>query len=318
MYGEKQKFNSQRIITDTSVYKLHYFHGEKVTGTPVFVIPPHAGRHGNITQRLIDRCVKQGRPVYAYELKSATQETKSTSIQDLVRILHTCCLYIGEPVDLIGVCQGAWLGALFTARFQDMVKRYVNFVGPINTKTGQENSIEKYMQTPGIIEQHTEIVYRDKCIQKGMNQWFAFSMIDPWETYIGRWCTYAQNLFFNKREAITKWENNESWYDDRQDLAGVWFLQCLAWHFKENRIYNGTFPEILGGDVNLKNITCDVYLFAGGTDLITHHQQVTDMANVVSSKEVYTHIFPNAGHTKAFVGTEELNHFINVFFKGEN
>jgi poly(3-hydroxyalkanoate) synthetase len=318
MYPKKQSFERNKVIVDTPVYKLHTFHGDKASGAPVFVVGPHAGRHVNIVQRLCDTCVQQGRPVYAYELKSANEENKSTTIEDLVRILHTCVIHIGEPVELIGVCQGAWLGGLFIARFPMLATKYANFVGPINTKTGQKNSVEEYMKKPGVIKFHREKFEANGGIQLGSDQWFAFSMLDPWETYVGRFLTQQQNLFFglfnDKTEAIEKWEKNESWYDESHDL-GAWFMEAMEWHFGDNRIYNGAMPQILGEDVNLKNITCPVFLFGGGTDLITHWQQVLDMQKVVGSKEIYTHVFPDAGHTKAFVGTEELNHFVKVFFK---
>lgn len=323
MYGEKQSFKSQEVVIETPVYKFHRISGKEATGPPIFVVGPHAGRHANVVQRLCDTCSNQGRPVYTYELKSANEKNKSTTIEDLVRILHTCAIHIGEPVELIGVCQGAWLGALFTARFPMMVTKYVNFVGPINTKTGQDNSIEKYMQRPSIIEYHQKKFDANGGIQFGSDQWFAFSMLDPYETYAGRWCTQQQNLFFDAffpskktEENVKKWDKNNSWYDEHQDL-GAWFMETMEWHFMDNRIYNGTMPPILGGDVNLKNIKCPVYLFAGGADNITSTRQVLDMANVVGSTEIHSEIFEKDGHTNAFNREESLNKFCEVFFKGE-
>jgi len=323
MYPEKQEFKSQRVLIDNIFFKLHAFHGDDATGHPIFIVPPHAGRHGNIVQRLAETCVKQKVPVYAYELKTATQENKGLTIEGMVGILHDCVAAIGGSVELIGVCQGAWLGGLFTARFPELVTKYTNFVGPINTKTGEDNSIEKYMETPGVIEYHQKKVDDNDGIQLGSDQWFAFSMINPAETYVGRFLTHQQNLFFDAffptektAKAVAKWEKNESWYDDSMDL-GAWFMEAMKWHFKDNRIYNGTFPPIFGEDVNFKNIKCPVYLFAGGTDLITSIRQVLDMANIVGTDpaDIYTEVFEDAGHTKAFVGTEELKRFVKVYFK---
>ena len=317
MYPKKQSFKSQRVLIDTPFFKLHAFHSGETTGKAVFVVPPHAGRHGNITWKLIEKCVQEGRPVYAYELKSATPKTKGLTIEGMVAILYDCVTVIGDSVELIGVCQGAWLGGLFTARFPWMATKYVNFVGPINTKTGQDNAIEKYMKQPGIIEYHQKKVNENNGVQLGSDQWFAFSMLDPWETYIGRFCTQAQNIFFNKTKAIEKWEHNNSWHDDQQDLAGAGFMEIMEWHFRDNRIYNGTFPKILGGDVNLNRIKCPVYLFAGGTDNITSTRQVLDMAHVVGSAEIHTIIFPDDGHTNAFNREKSLEIFRKMFFENK-
>jgi len=321
MYPKKQSFKSRKVLIDTPFFKLHMCHSEDAIGDSVFIVGPHAGRHVNIVQNLVDTCVAKGGPVYAYELKSATQETKGLTIEGMVAILYDCVKVIGEPVELIGVCQGAWLGALFTARFPEMVTKYVNFVGPINTKTGQDNTIEKYMKQQSVIEYHQKKVDSNNGIQLGSDQWFAFSMLEPWETYIGRFCTQAQNLWFNHffnskktEEKIKKWEHNNSWHDDQQDLAGTWFMEIMEWHFRDNRIYNGTFPKILGGDVNLNRIKCPVFLFAGGVDNITSTRQVLDMAYVVGSTEIQSKIFEDDGHTNAFNRESSLKTFSDTFF----
>jgi poly(3-hydroxyalkanoate) synthetase len=320
MYPEKQSFKRSHVIVDTPTYAFHKFHDDNASGAPIFVVGPHAGRHVNIIQRLVDTCVAEGRPVYSYELKSANDENKSTTIEDLVQILYDCVTLIGEPVDLIGVCQGAWLGGLFAARFPDLVTKYANIVGPINTRTGQDNAIEKYMKHPGIVEYHQKKFDANGGIQKGDDQWFAFSMLDPWETYLGRFFTQQQNLFFglftDKSKAIEKWEHNNSWHDDQQDL-GAWFMEVMKWHFKDNRIYEGTFPKILGEDVNFKNITCPVFLFAGGTDNITSTRQVLDMANIVGSTEIHSVIFEKDGHTNAFNREKSLKIFRKMFFENK-
>lgn len=305
----EQKFKRSRIMIETPVFRFHKF--STGSGTPVFVVPPHAGRHGNISQRIIDTCVNMHKSVYAYELKSATTQTNSTSIDDLICILQQCCQYIGQPVDMVCLCQGAWLGTIYTALFPETITRYFNFAGPINTKTGEDNIIERYCSQASI-NTHKLIVNASYGLQPGNMQWLAFAMVRPDYIFITRWFDLWTHIMTGDEQAIEKWKRNNDWYDSPVNLAGTWFLECLENHFMKNRLYNGTW-NVLGEKVNLKNIACPVYLYAGGADEITNHKQVFDMGNKVSSTDIYCRLFPDAGHTKVFTGKKELKCFAEEF-----
>jgi poly(3-hydroxybutyrate) depolymerase len=312
------KFMRNEVITSNDIYTLHYFPAKKVTRpTPVFVVPPHAGRHGCIAQRMIDTCVANGAHTYTVELHPATYKTKDLSVNGLVRMLFDSQTIINErhgttKVDLIGLCQGAWLSAVYTAKCQKRVNRLCNFAGPINTKTGQENVIEKYCATMNM-DYHRMIVAMNGGIQPGLMQWLSFSMVNPTQVYFERWANLGWAMLRNDEKEIIKQNRNNAWYDHPIDLAGRWFLNCLEHHFGNNELYEGEW--LVGDDVvNLSNITCDIFLYAGEADEITHTQQVFDMAKKVNSRQVHTTLFPGAGHTKVFVGSEELARFAAEFF----
>ncbi|MCK5607853.1 alpha/beta fold hydrolase [Candidatus Pacearchaeota archaeon] len=313
-YGTEQSFTDSKIIIENAYFRMHGWH-LRSKSDPVFVVSPHAGRHGNVTMNLIKTGVDAGRPTFTFELKSATQATKDLSIEGLIKILKVCTDLLDGPIDLIGVCQGAWLGAIFASRFPDKVKRYVNFVGPINTRTGTENRIEEYMKKPGVVEFHQRVVDMNGGIQSGMLQWLSFSMLSPMQIYLGRFLDQFWNIMNGDEDKIEKWNKTESWYDDRQDLAGVWFMQCMDWHFKNNKLFLGDFPDMLGGHIDLENIRCPVFLFAGGADPITAVRQVTDMQFAVGSKDVTIRVFKDEGHTSSFVKPAPLKIFSDLFFK---
>lgn len=161
-----QQFTGSIIIEETSVYKIHLWTSGKNT-LPIIIIPPYAGRHGNVAQNLINRC-KNYADTYVMELKSATIETKDTSITDLINIIDIIYEY-APGANLIGVCQGAWLSAIYAALYPEKVKTYTNFAGPINTKTGKENKIEKYCEITNI-DIHKFVVNSHYGIQPGYMQ----------------------------------------------------------------------------------------------------------------------------------------------------
>jgi len=322
-YPEKQEFKNSVEVLENSIYTLHYFPMAKSQPTtsnePVFIIPPHAGRHPSIAQNMIDKCVSEGRHTYAFELKPATARTANTGIGHLIIALCMCSEKItdrhdGHKIGYIGLCQGAWLSAIYLSMFVHNANAsfYCNFAGPINTKTGQENIIEKYCRNVDI-DIHRTVVNLNGGLQLGIYQWLSFAMVDPRYVFVDRWTDLysftMQALFsFNGISKLKKWFKNNSWYDTSQDIAGTWFLDCLENHFIENKLYNGTW-NVGYATPNLKDIKCPVYLYAGDEDEITHFQQVFDMEKVVGSTEVQKTLFAGAGHTKVFVGKDELEYF---------
>ena len=311
---KEQTFERNEIVIETNIFRLHKFESScEDNETPILVIPPHAGRSGNIAQNIIDKCTEYRSSVYAYELLSATNKTRDTSIHDLVEAIATCQKYIDKPVDLVCLCQGAWVGAIYTSLYQDTVNRYANFAGPINTKTGEDNVIEKYCETANIDDQKN-VVSISGGIQPGLMQWLAFSMVDPSVVYLKRWFDLWNLTISGDSEGLAKWEKNNSWYDTPYDLAGIWFLDCLENHFIKNKLYRGEW-EVNGETIELPNITCPVYLYGGENDQITHWRQVFDMDNVVSGEVVIKRVFEGAGHTKCFCGKRELEIFVEDFFE---
>ena len=305
----KQEFKRNKILIDTPVYRLHVFNYG--TGIPVLIIPPHAGRSGNIAQKICDKCVEYGKSTYAFELLPATQKTSNTSIIDLIDAIFECQQTINSSVDLIGLCQGGWLSAIYASMYPERINKIALFATPINTKTGQDNIIEKYCETISI-PWHRIVIKMAGGVQPGMMQWLSFAMVDPSFVFLKRWFSLRNIFTSGNKDALTKWCKNNSWYDTPFDLAGNWFMDCLENHFVKNKLYNCSW-----GDIDLGEIYCPLYLYAGDDDQITHPQQMFDMKNVVSTppKNIHETLFKNAGHTKVFTGQKELDYFAEEFFK---
>jgi poly-beta-hydroxyalkanoate depolymerase len=327
---EKQEFRNTEIVFENEFFAMHYLEPESVTQSrPVIVVPPHAGRHGCIAQRMCETCRDAGAHTYTYELKPATDETKGLSIAGLLDIVdkivgvvkyrrHPEIGALSGKVDMVGLCQGAWLSAVFVAmRGSDHVARYANFAGPINTKTGEENAIEKYVSAwssvESMMDHHSSLVERNGGIQPGWAQWMAFSFVKPVAVYVERFFNLAWAFASQDPKRIAKEKRNNGWYDYTVDLAGNWFLDCLENHFGRNRLFEGEW-EIDGEKVDLSRITCEVYLYAGSADDITHPEQVRSMGDAVGSDVVRFKEFEGAGHTKVFVGTKELAYFKAQWF----
>jgi poly(3-hydroxyalkanoate) synthetase len=105
---------------------------------------------------------------------------------------------------------------------------------------------------------------------------------------------------------VAKEEAFASWYENPIDLPGRWYLQVIDQLFKDNRLAKGTFIG-LGRQLNLKTITCPIYLLAGETDDITTKEQVFDAEKYLGTarERIVKKLVPG-GHIGLFMGARTL------------
>lgn len=307
-----QRFKKSMVIYEDDCIKLHKF--SNVGGIPVFVIPPHAGRHGNITQNLIDSLVARGKTVYAYELLPATYGTGSLDVAGLIQKLLLCLEKIGnKPVDLLGVCQGGWLSSILTSLYPNLINRLALFCAPINLRTGEDNGIEEYCKNASMAY-HRFIVALAGGVQPGIMQWMAFAMANPVPVFYTRYANRLNYVLEGNNAALAKWDMEQAWYDWFIDLHGGWFLEAMENHFIGNRLWDGTWRLSDGREPSLHDIECPLFVYAGSNDDITHPRQALDIAERVSSTDIHTHTFEGAGHTAVFVRQACIDYFIREFY----
>jgi poly(3-hydroxyalkanoate) synthetase len=126
----------------------------------------------------------------------------------------------------------------------------------------------------------------------------------PEEHYIKEQIDLFVNIddpaYLAKRETFARWHENPL------DLPGRWYLQVMGELFKENRLAKGEFIG-LGRRLNLKAITCPVYLLAGESDDITSREQVFDAEKYLGTpKERIAKKLVPGGHIGLFMGSRTL------------
>ena len=75
-------------------------------------------------------------PVFLTHWKSATEDMRDLEIDQYLAELNVCVDDLGGRVNLIGLCQGGWLSAMYAARFPDKVVSLVLAGAPIDTDAG--------------------------------------------------------------------------------------------------------------------------------------------------------------------------------------
>ncbi len=105
---------------------------------------------------------------------------------------------------------------------------------------------------------------------------------------------------------LKKTELFETWYENPIDLPGRWYLQVIRSIFKDNLLAKGKFVA-LGRALNLKTITCPVYLLAGESDDITPQEQVFAAEGLLGppAGRIVKRLAPG-GHIGLFMGSSTL------------
>jgi poly(3-hydroxyalkanoate) synthetase len=173
---------------------------------------------------------------------------------------------------------------------------------PIDTDAG--NGPVKRMAHTYPTAFYEELVALGGGLMRGETMLRGWKNMNPEEHYIKSHIDLYEHI--NDPVYLKKEETFESWYENPIDLPGRWYLQAIVQLFKENRLAKGTFVG-LGHRLNLKQITCPVYLLAGESDDITTREQVFDAEKHLGTPKdkIQKQLVPG-GHIGLFMGSRTL------------
>lgn len=316
-HGLKPVFATQnRIALELHTLRLRDFTklasaSASASECPTIVDAPYAGHTAVIadfhkSQSLVQTLLSNGlNRVLVTDWKSATDETKDYDIDNYLAEINVCVDDLGEQVNLIGLCQGGWMSAMYAARFPHKVRSLVLAGSPIDTDAGDGPIKRMSHELP--MAQYEEMVALGGGLMRGRYMLEAWKSMHPGEHYIGKYIDIYEHIddpgYVRKEEAFA------AWYENPIDLPGRWYLQAVKELFKENRLVKGSFKG-LGLALSLKDITCPVYLLAGADDDITTKDQVFNAERYLgtSPDHIVKKLAPG-GHIGLFMGTRALSNY---------
>jgi poly(3-hydroxybutyrate) depolymerase len=272
------------------------------------ILAPYAGHTSQIAdydhgQSLVETFQKYGMDnVAVTDWKRATHEIKNYNIDNYLKSVNVCVKELGGVVNLVGLCQGGWLGAMYAARYPEKVNTLTLAGSPIDTDAG-DGQIKKLAHTYPM-SFYEELVAMGNGLLKGEYMLRGFKNMHPGKQYFEKYEELYRNI--DDKEYRKKFEKFESWYEYTIDLPGSFYLQVVKELFKENRLFKGDFIG-LGKKLSLKNIKCSVYLLAGERDDITPPEQVFNAEHYVGTdkKEIQKDL-ADGGHIGLFMGHNPL------------
>ncbi len=308
-HGLRPKLATEnRVMLDLRTMTLRDYSRADAKGVPTVVDAPYAGHTAMIAdyhrgQSLIETLLANGLDrVLLTDWKSATEDMKDLEIDQYLAEINVCVDDLGARVNLVGLCQGGWMSAMYAARFPHKVASLVLAGSPIDTDAG--DGPIKRMAHASPVSFYEELVAMGGGLMRGKFMLDGWKNMHPEEHYIKQHIDLYEHI--DDPVYLKKEETFESWYENPIDLPGRWYLQAIVQLFKENRLAKGSFVG-LGRRLSLKDITCPVYLLAGESDDITTKEQVFDAEKHLGTpKDRIERKLVPGGHIGLFMGSRTL------------
>lgn len=300
-----------RVDHEWDVARLLDFSDADAPVLPTLILPPQAGHASTIvdytsTQSQVGTALHYGLDrLFVLEWKSATEQTKDTTIEDYIAILDETVERLGGRVNLVGDCQGGWLAAIYAALHPDAVNSLAIGAAPIDFHAGYSaiHDWTEAFRSAGELAAYRAMVALGGGVYAGQNQVSGFKMMEP-AGQIQRQMDLWANI--DDPDYVKRYRDFATWFEWDQDMAGTFYLWVVEHLFMNNELVKGTLT--VGGEtVDLGKITAPLYLLAGTNDHITPPEQVWALAEHAGTpaKDIHSRFF-EAGHLGLFMGRAAL------------
>jgi poly(3-hydroxybutyrate) depolymerase len=299
-----------RVALDLDTMRLRDFSRQQPAAgkCPVIVDAPYAGHTAMIAdyalgQSLVEVFLGRGIDrVLVTDWKSAKPEMRDFDIDKYLAEINVAVDDLGGRVNLVGLCQGGWMSAMYAARFPEKVASLVLAGSPIDTDAGDGQIRRMAHDTP--LEFYEGLVEAGKGRMLGQYMLAGWKNMHPAAQYFEKYLDLYAHV--DDENYVDRTEHFESWYENPLDLPGIYYLQAIRLLFKENRFAKGEFVG-LGRTLNLRDVTCPAFLLAGKGDDITTPEQVLAARGLLGTPdELIEQQLVEGGHIGLFMGKNTL------------
>jgi poly(3-hydroxyalkanoate) synthetase len=279
----------------------------QMQGRPTLICAPYALHGATIADfapghSIIEVLHRNGLPrVYVTEWRSATPEMRYFSIDSHMADLNVAVDELGPPVDLIGLCQGAWMALVYAARFPNKVGRLVLVGAPVDVSAGISQLSRLAADVP--LETFEELV------RLGEGRVLGQCVLEHWGPAlaaddVSHVLQVSSNI---DAECLRELEKRfREWYAWTVDLPGTYYLQVTRCLFKENQIAQGRFVA-LGRQINLAGMRLPVFMLAARDDELVHPDQLFATGRLIgTAKADVKMVTEPCGHLGLFLGARSL------------
>jgi poly(3-hydroxybutyrate) depolymerase len=284
-------------------------------GNALLLVPPEAGHNSQIVdygpgQSLVQCALEHfDGDVYVVEKLPAGPEHADYSIDDCIRALDACIRHIGKPVHLVGLCQGGWQSAIYTALFTERVKTLTLAGAPIDFHAGN-GMITRIAKTLPMSVYQSMVAMGSGCMP-GAFIVAGFKLMNAVDRFMGDDMKLYHHI--GDSRYVERHRRFDNWYSYTQPLGGRMYLEVVDSLFKKNLLVKGLL-KILDRTVDLARIYQPVFLVAGTKDDITPPAQLFAMRDYVSSELIEEHM-AKAGHIGVFMAGNVIRDVWTDIFK---
>lgn len=302
-----------RIVREWPVARLRDFSADDAREDEVatLLLPPQAGHDSCIVdfapeQSQVRTALDAGLTrVFSMDWRPATARTKDATIEDYLVSLEDSVEILGGRVNLVGDCQGGWMAVVYAALHPEKVNSLTIAGAPVDFHAG-EPIIHEWVQmlTPGDeLAVYRSVVAANGGVLPGEFLLNGFKALQPHAEY-----ERQLGLLAGLRDPVQleRYRRFEDWFTWTQPIPGAFYLWIVQRLFQRNELVGGTLTAG-GRRVDLKKITCPLFLLAGASDHITPPPQVFALADNAGTAPELVHLrTAPGGHLGLFMGHQAL------------
>jgi poly(3-hydroxyalkanoate) synthetase len=302
-----------RTVITTPFAHVHDFSpaGADRDVVPTVVLPPQAGHSSHVVDFapgqsqlavLLDAGLTQ---LYALEWRPATAATRGVTVTDYLEVIDRAIVRAGGRANLVGDCQGGWLAAIYAALHPERVHTLTLAGAPIDFHAGESliAATTNVMTRALGMAPFRALVALNGGNMSGRAVLTNFILMQP-QTEIGRQLALLENV--DDPQHVERYRVFEDWFKYTQDIPGAFYLWLVEHLFHKNELIDGRLV-VDGRRADLGNITCPLFLLAGGRDHITPPAQLFAAAGAVGTpREQIVQRTSAGGHLGLFTGRQAL------------
>jgi poly(3-hydroxybutyrate) depolymerase len=241
-------------------------------------------------------------PVFVTDWRSADTGMGSRSIDDYIADLNVLIDELGGAVDLIGLCQGGWMGLVYAARFPQKVRKLVLAGAPIDIAAGESSLSQLARSTP--------LTVFKELVALGGGRMLGHRLFRFWEPK--SFNAETIHILLESSDALdtpafhcleTRFRE---WYAWTVDLPGRYYLEVVERLYLENQLATGRFTA-LGRRIDLSGVKLPIYLLVARDDHVVAPAQMLAVQRLVGTPPaaIRRAIAP-CGHLTLFMGKRTL------------
>jgi poly(3-hydroxyalkanoate) synthetase len=295
-----------RVALDLQCMRLRDFSLDS-NGVPTLICAPFALHGANVADfahghSLVETLrINSLRRIYVTDWRSAKPDMRFLSIDSYFADLNVAVDEIARPVDLIGLCQGGWMALVYAARFPHKVRRLVLAGAPIDIQAGDS--------MPSQLAANFPLAAFNEVVRLGDGRVLGDRVLALWPALDAEVAAdvlqIAPDVSATRRHALER--RFDEWYFSTVDLPGTYYLQVVAWLFRENRIVTGKF-EVLGRTIDLASLRIPTFLLAARDDeLVSANQLLATAGRIGTPRNNIEVAVEPCGHLSLFLGAATLS-----------
>ncbi len=295
------------VVLDLESVRLRGF-CTSAKGQPILVCAPFALHGAAITDIAPGHSLVEAlhattqSPVFVTDWRSATASMGLRAIDDYLADLNVLVDELGGAVDLIGLCQGGWMGLAYATRFPRKVRKLVLAGAPIDISAADSALSRIAQSTPLSVFKELVALGGGRMLGRSLFRFWEPRSLETEAIHSTLQSAQAMDTEAFRRLAARFRE----WYAWTLDLPGRYYLEVVERLYLNNELATGRFMA-LGRRIDLAAVQVPVFLLAARDDQVAAPAQTLGLRQLIGTPPAgIRHVVAPGEHLGLFMGCRTL------------